>query len=1225
MSWFNASQLSTFAKQALSQAQKSIDRVLDIQGEEEEEGEGGPAGAAPSRVGEAGKGSLTSGRWDTSTWGTNTNVETQSQPISSPAAITKPVQRTVVDESESFFSAFLPPTGVQSIQQSPVVSKPPAKSQHPKEEIKSTLQEPLHIDLPETETKDFSVELKSFNDDQESLEETNSEQFNLTNSYDGNNSTSPCQEASQNVTVAESTSVVKSDSRSDSSGHENDISPQALPADTKNSSLDTKERKSEDRQSNTPSPPISTFSSGTSTTSDIEVLDHESVISESSASSRQEGADSKASLHLMQTSFQLLTASACTEYNRLEDFNKLTESCCSSDAFERIDSFSVQSLDSRSISEINSDDELSGRGGVSTSIAVNSPTPKCDETEPLKSMSDEIVTESLVVPMEEMEMEESGRSATPVNSEQPDILAISAQTDEEQSQKEGKVVLQFSNEKMSTVQCEKQELCKIIDSLTEKLEVREARLLSVSKEKAHLEETCDNLKDEIFKMKEENSSISSLKEEFAQRIADAEKKVQLACKERDTAKKEIKVLKEDLATRLNSNETAELLKEKDEQIKELLEEGEKLSKQQLQNSNIIKKLRAKEKERENTNTKQNKKIKELEEELQHLKQMPKQKKKSKMKPRALSSSDEEQEIETLSRFQPLATATQLEQEAVGEGMEGDKTEAVFEDNELRLRSVTFSSDFPSSEKVLPEPSEFVTLGAKFSQTAEHNSSHTQRETIYYSPRTLELTLDELAMKSYREHVKYYENELSQFKRDLFMLEQDNTEPRDLRLYKSAILSSSSEPKTHPLVDSVSGQLKQRAVHTSHESLPDQVTCKPATQSFLVTGLPEAKGAAPSAGESNLLQEAERERSLDEHYELLQQMLANVSFARSNVQAEMPQVSPQTPSPTLPGGAGVFLDGTQSRSMQQRQAQAQMAAGIQHIPYVPQPQMPAYVPQPQVQTGPAPGPPPMAQPRPFLGPQQAQQIPQAFLPAQPAYQMHALYQAFSVSPLTGESKLKMSGHNYKAWVSEITLLLLREGTHCMIFNPPAQPWTFAIRDLEIRARTTLLMSMDTELQVTFPSNTTARQIWAELENCYRPVSIDSSCLLMSELHGSRLKPGEQIGGHLTKLKGLRTELRERGHNIEDIQMISIIINSLNYEWKDAVTKINQVPIAQRTVDNVCRLLIEEEAFMLATPHLRGPPASRAPARRPFRGRTYTPEMPRCNTCNHVGHATRDCPQ
>lgn len=50
MSWFNASQLSSFAKQALSQAQKSIDRVLDIQ--EEEPG----AWAEPVPYGEPGKG-----------------------------------------------------------------------------------------------------------------------------------------------------------------------------------------------------------------------------------------------------------------------------------------------------------------------------------------------------------------------------------------------------------------------------------------------------------------------------------------------------------------------------------------------------------------------------------------------------------------------------------------------------------------------------------------------------------------------------------------------------------------------------------------------------------------------------------------------------------------------------------------------------------------------------------------------------------------------------------------------------------------------------------------------------------------------------------------------------------------------------------------------------------------------------------------------------------------
>ncbi|PIO28127.1 hypothetical protein AB205_0206940, partial [Aquarana catesbeiana] len=150
--------------------------------------------------------------------------------------------------------------------------------------------------------------------------------------------------------------------------------------------------------------------------------------------------------------------------------------------------------------------------------------------------------------------------------------------------------------------------------LTTRLEKREVQLLSVSKEKALLEETVDNLRDELVRVKEESSSISLLKDEFTHRIAEAERRAQLACKERDTAKKE------ELATRLNSSEAAEIMREKDEQIKGLMEEGEKLSKQQLQNSNIIKKLRSKEKEHEHTVTKQAKKIRELEDDLQLLKQ-----------------------------------------------------------------------------------------------------------------------------------------------------------------------------------------------------------------------------------------------------------------------------------------------------------------------------------------------------------------------------------------------------------------------------------------------------------------------------------------------------------------------------------------------------------------------------------------------------------------------------
>ncbi|XP_009705074.1 PREDICTED: TATA element modulatory factor, partial [Cariama cristata] len=572
--------------------------------------------------------SLISGGWDTSSWGLSSNAEPQNQPVS-PTAITKPVRRTVVDESENFFSAFLSQTDVQSIQKNPVVSKPPAKSQRPKEEVKSTLNESQHpsqLEVPvttEAEVKDSSVaglvDLKNLDIPKEKLEENSVLKSNAKHEESTNEVTDK-KVSALNLEVPEDTLNEKSSVGGDGTGGAPSSTSQPLHAGTKDMGLETKERKTEDRQSNTPSPPISTFSSGTSTTSDIEVLDHESVISESSVSSRQEAADSKSSLHLMQTSFQLLSTSACTDYNRLDDFQKMTESCCSSDAFERIDSFSVQSLDSRSVSEINSDDELSGRASASVSVAVSPSVPKTETVDDLKNKSENL-NDAPVLHAEEAEMEESGRSATPVNSEQPDVLVATVQTVEEQIVKEEPEVQQDAVEKLLEEDTEKQELKKMIDSLTEKLEKREIQLLSTSKEKAHLEEAYDNLKDEIFRMKEESSSLSSLKEEFAQRIADAEKKLQLACKERDAAKKEVKTVKEELATRLNTNETAELLKEKEEQIKGLMEEGEKLSKQQLHNSNIIKKLRAKEKEREHTNTKQNKKIKELEEELQHLKQV----------------------------------------------------------------------------------------------------------------------------------------------------------------------------------------------------------------------------------------------------------------------------------------------------------------------------------------------------------------------------------------------------------------------------------------------------------------------------------------------------------------------------------------------------------------------------------------------------------------------------
>uniref|UniRef100_A0A8C1LEC1 TATA element modulatory factor 1 n=1 Tax=Cyprinus carpio TaxID=7962 RepID=A0A8C1LEC1_CYPCA len=579
MSWFNASHLSSFAKQALTTAQKSIDRVLDIK-EEDQWGD-------TTEQTFTGKFSF---KCFNLTWKEDRHVtdseHTKTLPPSSEA-ITKPVTRTVVDESEDFFSAFLPHGDIQTVSNTKVVSVPPAKSNRR---------------LREKADKEKELEVS----DVQGQTDLGKRNVTLTN-------------VPLSTTEVESAGVFEAALTIETKNSE-----KTLPVPPKEILLESKDTKSEDRQSNTPSPPVSAFSSGTSTTSDIEVLDHESVLSESSASSRQETAEAKAGLHLMQGSFQLLSTSTCADFPRLDEYPKLTESSgSSSDAFERIDSFSVQSLDSRSVSEVNSDDEIPGNRTLASITAGHLPAP-AQSAPQTNQKEEEVMTESVNdQSLDDNEMEESGRSATPVNCEQTDELQDQGpETDLTlTSQKSETVISQSTEEKQGDSPCEIFELQKIIEELSCRLEKRESQLLVVSKDKARLEEECDNLKDEMISLKEESFTVQSLKDEFTQRIAEAERKAQLACKERDIAKKEIKGLREELASRLNSNETLELIREKEEQIRELLEEGEKLSKQQLQHSNIIKKLRVKERESDAQITKQTKKLKEQEEELKHLQQV----------------------------------------------------------------------------------------------------------------------------------------------------------------------------------------------------------------------------------------------------------------------------------------------------------------------------------------------------------------------------------------------------------------------------------------------------------------------------------------------------------------------------------------------------------------------------------------------------------------------------
>ncbi|XP_066595257.1 TATA element modulatory factor-like [Prorops nasuta] len=167
-----------------------------------------------------------------------------------------------------------------------------------------------------------------------------------------------------------------------------------------------------------------------------------------------------------------------------------------------------------------------------------------------------------------------------------------------------------------------EKLLKRIQEMTEILEARESKLIDVSRMNMELLEQNSGLKkqlDNFEKHAEQHQNLNQITDEYTQRLSALERKFQQAIRDRDSLRKNLEQLKLEAASRLSSQEISTINAEKDEIIKELRDEGEKLSKQQLQHSNIIKKLRIKEKENDAIIKSQKEQIDEQSSELERLK------------------------------------------------------------------------------------------------------------------------------------------------------------------------------------------------------------------------------------------------------------------------------------------------------------------------------------------------------------------------------------------------------------------------------------------------------------------------------------------------------------------------------------------------------------------------------------------------------------------------------
>lgn len=170
-----------------------------------------------------------------------------------------------------------------------------------------------------------------------------------------------------------------------------------------------------------------------------------------------------------------------------------------------------------------------------------------------------------------------------------------------------------------------------LTQLKELLQVREMKLLQQSEEMIKLQDSNQEMQRYLDGFKRQMENMDEVKEELTHQVSSGEKKLQAITKERDSLKQQIQLLNNEKNQQKDSKELSELLKEKDEMIAGLMEEGEKLSKQELHSNNMIKKLRSREKQNEQLMTAQKQQIEDLENEIKRLKEMVKKKEENELK------------------------------------------------------------------------------------------------------------------------------------------------------------------------------------------------------------------------------------------------------------------------------------------------------------------------------------------------------------------------------------------------------------------------------------------------------------------------------------------------------------------------------------------------------------------------------------------------------------------
>lgn len=399
-------------------------------------------------------------------------------------------------------------------------------------------------------------------------------------------------------------------------------------------------------------------------------------------------------------------------------------------------------------------------------------------------------------------------------------------------------------------------LLKKLAEMAEVLQAREAKLISLSKENHSLAEDVSILRCQLKKAEEardaEAADLDALTQEFTVRIGEAEKKMQTVLKEKERLKQQLNAAEKELARRSADADVEAMLEEKRQQVEELLLEGEKLSKQQLQSSTIIKKLRAKEKESDSTITSQKKKLEDQASELEHLK--------------VVLNSKEEMEKKQNDAISQFNTAVQKQEKEIA------KLRSELEDANEKSRGLQVALD-NSYKEIAELHKSNATQDSKAQEAALSAETHVREELKAAMER------EQMRFKQEREAFIMQADDL---RLDMTRLEKEHSRREDVLRQEIAYLQTrlqEDEARSQELTQSVSSATRPllRQIENLQATYGAQANAWERVEKNLTDRLAEAQ--------TSLAVAQEKERTANQQYMELSAKVAALEASNSSLRQE----------------------------------------------------------------------------------------------------------------------------------------------------------------------------------------------------------------------------------------------------------------------------------------------------------------------------------------------------